>query len=234
MKLRTELPPRYSESWQGAFEGRVLEKLRPGDALLDLGSGRHPAIPPSRRPDGIEYVGLDLSQDELDAAEPGGYDETIAADATTHVPALAGRFDVVVSWQVLEHVEDFEATLKNIHSYLKPGGLFVALFSGSWSAFAVINRLLPNRVGHRIVDRVMKRTENNIPVFPAYYDRCSSRAFTPLLDTWTSADIRPLYFGATYFHFSPVLQRIYLAYENVLERRRVSNLATHYLIRATR
>ncbi len=234
MKIKTELPARYDASWQEPFEDPVLEKLRPGDSLLDVGSGRHPAIPPSRRPFNIEYVGLDLSQDELDAAEPGGYDETIAADATTFVPALAERFDAVVSWQVLEHVQDLEATLENIRRYLKPGGLFVALFSGSWSAFAVINRILPDRIGHRIVDRVMKRTENNIPVFPAYYDRCSSRAFSPLLENWTSVDITPLYFGATYFHFSPLLVRTYLAYEDFLIRRQISNLATHYMIHATR
>lgn len=224
------LPPRYSAPWRKPFDDPIAERLAPGSAVLDIGSGRHPAIKPADRPDGVRYVGLDLSREELDAAGEGAYTETVAADATTPRPELAGQFDLVISWQVLEHVRDLEATVRNIREYLKPGGLFVALFSGSWSAFGVINRVLPNRIGSKLVDRAMKRTENNVPVFPAYYDRCSHRALVPLFAGWQSAEIEPLYNGAGYFAFAPPLQRVYLAYENLIERRRVENLATHYLV----
>jgi len=228
------MPPRYSVPWRQAFDDPIRERIAAGSAVLDIGSGRHPAIEPSDRPDGVRYVGLDLSREELDAAGDGAYTETIAADATTLRPDLAGQFDLVISWQVLEHVRDLEATIRNIRGYLKPGGLFVALFSGSWSAFGVINRVLPNRVGSKLVDRAMKRTENNVPVFPAYYDRCSHRALVPLFAEWRMAEIEPLYNGAGYFAFAPPLQKAYLAYENQIERRRVANLATHYLVIAER
>jgi len=80
----------------------------------------------------------------------------------------------------------------------------------------------------------MKRTENNVPVFPAYYDRCSYGALVPLFNRWEMADIRPLYNGARYFKFLPALQRSYVAYEEWTKRNGHKNLATHYLVLATR
>ena len=231
---RSSLPDRYHEPWRQSFETAIFERLGPGCAVLDIGSGRHPAIPPGRRPAGTAYTGLDISLDELSAAGPGAYDEALEADASVLQEGLIGRFDLVVSWQVLEHVEDLESTTANIHRYLKPGGRFVALFSGAWSLFGLINRALPDRLGSRIVDRTMKRTENNIPVFPAHYDRCTARKLDPMFAGWSGYELTSLYNGASYFDFLPPLRRVYLLYENSIHRRQVANLATHYLVVAER
>lgn len=230
MSAAVQLPARYAGRWRDPFEAPIMERLVPGTAVLDIGSGRHPAIPVDKRPADVRYVGLDLSQDELEAAETGAYTEMLEADATLYQPSLAGQFDLVVSWQVLEHVQDLEATVGNIKRYLRPGGTFVTLFSGTWSAFGVINRVLPNKLGARIVDPIMRRTERNIPVFPAHYDKCHASALRPMFSTWAEADIRGLYGGAGYFGFARPVQRVYLAYENFIERRGIDNLATHYLI----
>jgi len=228
------LPARYHVPLRQGFDQSIAERLDNGSVVLDIGSGRHPAIKPDDRPDDVTYVGLDLSATELAAATEGSYDEEIEADATEFIPELEGRFDLAVSWQVLEHVPDMAATLSNVRRYLKPGGRFVAQFSGSWSAFGVINRILPDSVGARVVDRTMKRTENNLPVFPAFYDRCSARALSPLLAGWSSYELTPIFFGATYFNFLPPARRVYVALENIAERRQARNLATHYLLVADR
>jgi SAM-dependent methyltransferase len=228
------LPERYAQPWRGPFEAAVFERLGSGCAVLDIGSGRHPAIAPERRPAGTSYTGLDISLAELLEAGPGAYDEVVEADASLPQEELRDRFDLAISWQVLEHVRDLEATVSNVHGYLRPGGRFVALFSGAWSVFGVINRILPDALGARIVDRTMKRTENNIPVFPAYYDRCTAGALAPVFSTWSEYELTPLYNGASYFDFLPPLRRAYLVYENSIHRRRVANLATHYLVVAGR
>lgn len=228
------LPARYYLPLREGFDDSIRERLVEGCEVLDIGSGRHPAVKPEERPANVRYVGLDLSESELIAAGAGAYDEMIEADATGFMPGFEDRFDLIVSWQVLEHVADMRATLENVRRYLKPGGRFVAQFSGSWSAFGVINRILPDRIGAKIVDRTMKRTENNIPVFPAYYDRCSARALDPLLAGWSHHQLTPIFFGATYFNFLPPLRSAYLVFENAAERRQARNLATHYLLTAER
>ena len=71
---------RYQEPWLQAWDEIVAREMRPGIQILDVGSGRRPAIPPEQRPPNCTYVGLDLSMDELKAAPRGSYDEMVASD----------------------------------------------------------------------------------------------------------------------------------------------------------
>jgi len=80
----------------------------------------------------------------------------------------------------------------------------------------------------------MGRQGTNQPVFPAFYDRCSARALHQVTAGWEHVEIEPLYRGANYFHFSAVLTRTYLVYENIVHRAGLANLATHYLLTARR
>lgn len=227
-------PPRYLEPWRAPFYEVIHPRLGEGMTVLDVGSGRAPAITPSQRPRDITYVGLDLSRDELRYAGAAVYDELVVADVTDPVPSLVGRVDLAVSWQVFEHVKPLDVALDNLFTYLKPGGTLVSLFSGGWSAFGVVNRLLPNAVGKRLVERSMRRSESKQPVFPAYYDRCSDRALRKMTGAWSNVEILPLFRAANYFHFSRSLTSAYLSYENVIHRAGMNNLATHYLLVAQR
>jgi hypothetical protein len=96
----------------------------------------------------------------------------------------------------------------------------------SWQVFEHVKAM----DGHRIVERVMSRHAQNVPVFPAYYHRCSARQLRKMTVAWRSVEIVPLFRGATYFNFSTALTRMYLRYEEQARRRRADNLATHYLL----
>jgi SAM-dependent methyltransferase len=229
-KLGDVLPPRYRVGWRESFERDIAERLRPGIVILDVGSGRHPAILPEHRPANTHYIGLDISSAELSAAGTGAYDEMIVSDAAMMRPDLVGKVDLVVSWQVLEHIKPLEDALSTLHAYLRPGGTLISMFSGKWSIFGVINAVLPQRLAAAIVAKIMRRQVLNIPVFPAYYDRCYDHALRKLTATWDKVEIKPYYRGATYFHFSRTLARMYLLYENVIARASRRNLATHYLL----
>jgi len=231
---KVELPPRYHSRWQDPFDDSIRARLNDDSTVLDVGSGQNPAILPADRPRNTQYVGLDVSVSELQAAQPGAYDEMVVADVGSLVPALIGSVDVVVSWQVFEHLKPLGSALDNLHSYLKPGGSLISLFSGRWSAFGVANRLLPDAFGGRFVELSMRRRGTNRPFFPAHYDRCTYSALTRMTSGWSDAQIYPLFHAATYFHFSRLLTRAYLAYENAVRRAHLNDLATHYLLVARR
>jgi len=139
------LPARYDGVWRAPFYERVDQLIRPGMSILDVGAGRSPTITRERRPAGVEYVGLDISASELATAGPDAYDETWVADVTQRVPALEDRFDLILSWQVLEHVKPLGAAFDNFHAYLCPRGRFVGHFSGTFSFFGLASRL--TRIG---------------------------------------------------------------------------------------
>jgi SAM-dependent methyltransferase len=226
------LPPRYAEPWFEPFEQRVRGALRPGVAILDVGSGRYPTIGLEERPTDCTYVGLDASAAELALAPAGTYDETICADVTLPDSALVGRFDLIVSWQVLEHVKPLPRTFELMRSYLRPGGKMVAQLSGGLSAFAILARVVPHAASSRLMARLLGVAADE--KFPTYYDHCRFSALDRILSTWSFHEIVPRYKGATYFRFFRPLEAGYLRYEDLIFRHDWRELATHYLVDATR
>lgn len=227
-----KLPSRYQGPWVELFEARLQRSLVEGARVLDIGSGRRPAVPPAQRPRGCEYVGLDLSAAELAAAAPGAYDETIEADVSELLPSQSERFDLIVGWQVLEHVDRLDRCLENLRSYLRPGGSLVSMLSGRNSGFAVLNRMLPDQLGSWAMERFLNRAPET--VFHAHYDGCTDDGLRARLAPWSRSEVLPLYRGAGYLRFSAALQRAYLRYEDWAFAQGRANLATHYLIVAER
>jgi SAM-dependent methyltransferase len=229
---RGGLPPRYDEHWREPFAARISSALFPGTRILDVGSGAFPTVPIADRPPGCVYAGFDLSFTELQRAPSGSYDEYWVADVSVRVPALDDRFDLVVSCNLLEHVQPIDRAFENLRAYLLPGGRLLAVFSGSFSVFGILNRIIPRRVGVKLMERLLGRDPKN--VYPACYDRCSYDEIVKMLNRWERAEVVPLYLGAEYFNFSSALRSSYLWYENWAWRTRRRNLATHYLVNAVR
>jgi len=221
------LPDRYFDVWREPFHERLRAVLAPGAVVLDAGSGRSPAVPTDLRPANCYYVGLDVSAEELALAPSDAYDDVVVADLLALDPTLYETFDVVVSWQVLEHVRSLPVALDTIQRYLKPGGYLVAQLSGRWAAFAVLNRMVPHSLGARIMRRFLKREPDT--VFRAYYDHATMSGIAGALDAWRDVEIIPRYRGGTYFAPLPIAQRLYFADEEWAQERH-ANLATHYLV----
>ncbi|MEV6152750.1 methyltransferase domain-containing protein [Nonomuraea sp. NPDC052129] len=105
----------------------------PGVRVLDLGcgGGRH-AFEVLRR--GADVVAFDMDQSELDSVAamfvamdkagevpPGAGAETVQGTALD-MPFEEGSFDRVIAAEVLEHIPDDMAAMREIFRVLKPGG----------------------------------------------------------------------------------------------------------------
>ncbi len=88
-------------------------------------------------------VGIDPSQDALQTARVHtrhsglGHIVYFQQAYAESLPYAAGSFSVIVCMDVLEHVSDLEATIKEIARVLAPGGIFI---------FDTINRTLLARI----------------------------------------------------------------------------------------
>lgn len=226
------LPERYGTPWQGPFLDRVAAGLHPGCRVLDVGSGARPTVPPEQRPEGCHYVGLDVSAHELDRAEAAAYDERVVGNISSPLPDLAGRFDLVISWQVLEHVPSMRGALATQHRALVPGGRMVAMLSGAWGFHALAARVVPYRISSAAQQRLLGFPAED--KFPTAYDGCSDRGLRKRLREggWSSWEIAPLYKAGGYLRFARPLQRSYLVYEDWAHHHRRPNLATHYVVDA--
>jgi hypothetical protein len=113
----TDLPARYQTPWRPAFVAQALEHCRPEMTILDVGGGDAPALPTHAQPASSTYIGLDPGSSNL---AKGAYDVRIIAVASEAQPRLVGGVDLLLSWNVLEHVQDMPTALARFHSYLKP------------------------------------------------------------------------------------------------------------------
>jgi len=226
--MSSDFPERYNRSLYPTFYDSLLGLLREDISILDVGSGRRPALDPVSRPSGCTYDGLDISASELEAAPEGSYDEVWISDLCISNPRLREKYDIVISWQVLEHVSSLYAAVDNVRAYLSPRGVFVAALSGSWGFFSVANRVIPHKIATAAMHHLLGRDPES--VFPAHYDHCSFDGLRGAFAKWSSVTITPFYTGGNYLNFSPLIRKVYLTGENFIERRNWRNLATHYLV----
>lgn len=93
---------------------------RPGLAALDFGCGDRPyqGLVESH---GIRYVGADIG---------GAPDIAIAADGTLDAPAA--EYDLLLSFQVLEHVRDLDTYFAEARRVLRSDGQMLLSTHGTW------------------------------------------------------------------------------------------------------
>ena len=113
----------------------VLSGLR----VLDVGCGGG-ILSEALAERGASVLGIDLAESALQAAEAhrAGQAVEYRLESSREVAARGERFDAVTCMEMLEHVADPAAVLRDIHAVLKPGG---------WAFFSTINRTLKARLG---------------------------------------------------------------------------------------
>lgn len=143
---------------RGALEGRVAGKM-----LLDLGAGMGGlSVALMREPgsEGIRVHALDYNPDYCRIAalraQRYGLRLPIVVGAGEQLPYPGGAFDLVICNDVLEHVADTEAVLREIYRVLKPGGTALTTvpnrhaFRDPHYHLPVIN-WLPRAVAERVI-----------------------------------------------------------------------------------
>jgi SAM-dependent methyltransferase len=165
-----------------AFFTQIAALLRPDDMVLDFGAGRgewHKDDPSLYRRrlqnlrgrcahvDGCDVDPIVTENETLDAAKvliPG-----------EPLPYENGRFDLIISRYVFEHVPDPEWAARELLRVTKPGGWICALTPNKWGYVALAARLVPNALHRRVLRRIQPQ-RREMDVFPTTYRLNTGRA----------------------------------------------------------
>jgi SAM-dependent methyltransferase len=213
------------------YDATVAERMRAGGVFVDIGGGRRCSYARLRPAAGnVKVVAVDVSAEAMLGNTDA--DETRVADVVRDgLPFGDGEVDVVSSRSVLEHLSDVEALSVDSARVLRPGGYAIHLFPGRRGVFAVLNRMLPNRVAKSILFSLRPACVG-IGGFPAMYNRCTYREMKRAFESsgHEVLELRPSYFGAQYFEFFFPLFVLVSVYEAACSMLHAKSLAPRLLL----
>lgn len=164
-------PSEEARTGYEAFLQRIIE-TRGIRTVCDIGGGANPALPLAYiRQHNLEYTVLDISESELQKAPPEYH--KIAADiASPGFSPGAGKFDLVFSKMLAEHINNAPQFHANIAKMLAPNGVAVHFFPTLYALPFMVNRLIPESLSDRMLNIFAPRDRYQHAKFPAYYQWC--------------------------------------------------------------
>lgn len=130
--------------------------------MLDAGCGGAVRI---RLPDKAKITGIDISPES--AARNTAIADIIIGDVQTHnLPREA--FDMVICWELLEHVEEPRAALTRFVGTLRQDGLIVLAIPNPHSLKGLITKLSPHALHVWILRNLLKQKNAGCPGFAPF------------------------------------------------------------------
>lgn len=152
------------------YTERVLQNAPPSPRILELGCGSGVPITRMLLDRGAQVVGNDISSKQISMAKTRCPEATLIAGDMTALSFEPASFDGIISFYTIFHLPRAEqkGMLANIHTWLKPGGMFVFNFATVdeeeihgemlghglfWSSYSVEdNKAMVTDVGFELLD----------------------------------------------------------------------------------
>jgi len=147
------------------------------------------------------------------------------------LPFKDHRIDFIVSWVVVEHLEDLEAFFVKSTRVLKANGYCIHAFSSKFAPFAIINQLLPRKLSNWLLLYVRPALKD-FAGFPANYNKCFYSSLKSFFQKngYEIFEFRLNYFQTSYFSFFVPFFMVMVMYAMLLQYIRARDLCAYILI----
>jgi len=107
-------------------------ELKPGIRILEIGTGTG-ALLSELRNAGLDVVGVEINPTHIAKAHERFGDLPITKVDGVELPFDDDTFDVVISFDVFEHIPDPDAHCREVTRVLKPGGRYLMQTPNKWT-----------------------------------------------------------------------------------------------------
>jgi 2-polyprenyl-3-methyl-5-hydroxy-6-metoxy-1,4-benzoquinol methylase len=141
------------------------KKKTPSMRLLEVGCAKSSWLPYFAKEfkflvSGIDYspVGCEMAMQVLHANDVDG--EVVCADFFSPPDTMFGKFDVIISFGVVEHFEDTALCLRAFSLFLKPGGVLITNIPNMVGSIGYIQKFVNKPVYdiHQLIDTLSLAT----------------------------------------------------------------------------
>lgn len=155
--------PDYDRNWDDTlFREEIQRYLREDHVVLDLGAGAGIVKQMNFRALAKRVCGVDPDERVVD----NPYLDEGKIGVGESIPYPAETFDLIFTDNVLEHLTDPEAVLREVVRVLKPGGIFLAKTPNKYHYMPLVARLTPHGF-HQFINRLRGRA--SVDTFPTRY-----------------------------------------------------------------
>jgi 2-polyprenyl-3-methyl-5-hydroxy-6-metoxy-1,4-benzoquinol methylase len=164
-RLSNYVNRRFHQFFTSVFSDMETKSL----SLLEIGCAKSAWLPYFAKMYGFVITGLDYSpvgcqmaRSVLNANKVTG--DIICADFFSPPLDMLGRFDVIVSFGVVEHFDDTAACLTAISKFLKPGGVLITSIPNMTGLVGTLQRVINQPVFdiHKPIDSVALRDAHKV------------------------------------------------------------------------
>jgi 2-polyprenyl-6-hydroxyphenyl methylase/3-demethylubiquinone-9 3-methyltransferase len=177
-----------------------------------------------------KIIGFDLS---IRAYENKDVDQVIIHDITKVSPFNVRSIDIITSSSMLEHLNEVESFIRHSSEILKKDGIFICLFANRFAPFAILNRLLPNKISKRLL-YFFRSSMIDQGGQKGYYNKCTYYEIYRLLHKYNFVVTNSYfyYYQSFYFDFFFPLYFYSGIYELILKLLKNKILCSHMIITA--
>ena len=150
-----------------AAELRVL-KVGIDAKFLDVGTGTGSNLRMLRQEGYRNVIGIDLDPLAIRYCLTKGFTSLLRAEAT-RLPFAEGQFDVVLATDTVEHIEDDQKALHEIHRVLAPGGHVMISVPAFPSLWGLQDDVAHHKRRYRMADLTQKIRSSGLQIRRSYY-----------------------------------------------------------------
>ncbi len=210
------------DSYYNEIQKSILSKIE----ILEIGGGAHPSV---TNRENISYTIIDPDLKELEKAP----DDILKLNLSLEDLNSEKKYDLILTKMVLEHVENPKAFHRKVFEILKPTGRAIHFFACRHSLPSFVNRILPERIGDKILKIVGNRDLKDSPKYPAHYQKTKGYSNSQI-NFFTGLEFKVVkyysFVGHKYFNKIPVLRFLERQYTKILFQFDLRSLSTVALV----